>query len=810
MKKIIKNSILQKTLISILVVMMLTNFILPNTVQADVGGVLFSPVQSLVLTLGDVAMWVANMCTGNTNDPILKIDGGLLTNPIVLVISTVMLPPGANLWPSLLYKMKRMELGQYPDKLEIPYFTVSIDKIFSNQIPLLDIDIINPREESAAYVLQSTIANWYATLRKFAIVGLLSVLVYMAIRIIISSTASDKAKYKQLLLDWIVAFCLLFFMHYIMSFSITMVKSITNAISKQNRAISLPISVDDLITKYNITDENTIKSLYYTSDEDGYVVTDLMGYVRFLAQTNKVYSGDEVITANGIKEQMGYTIMYIVLVVYTFMFLYQYIKRLVYIIFLTIISPLVAFTYPIDKMNDGKAQAFDMWIKEYVFNLLIQPVHLLLYYILVGSAIELATEYLLYPLVAIGFLLPAEKLLRKFFGFEKASTGQSIMGGALGGAMLMKGIDALGRFKGPNKGPKPKMEGGKSGSENSGEINYNRTNNIDDLIGGLGEGQRENSENNLPDGQDNNLDNQIMEAYSNDGFGQNANGEYYNPSIDEYDPDYNPTEDESYRNLFANETNETEGTQDEPLVEEQETTADLAEKPNIWNGAKSLAGKYVFNKENGVNVAKGVVRGVGKVYGAATLGTLGIAAGLASDDYANVAKYGIAAGAMGSKVGGNLAKGATDIPGRATNKFKEMQDVYRQNAYTKKQYEQMQNERIKKQFMKNKEMIEKYKKEFRGRPKINGEEAYKVAMRESFKYKDYGVKDEDSIIKAMKAKSLNGDIADSKRIVAAKISSQVSNEKDIENIQKRLIEKGVGTSSAKEQANAIREIKGLI
>ena len=38
--------------------------------------------------------------------------------------------------------------------------------------------------------------------------------------------------------------------------------------------------------------------------------------------------------------------------------------------FLTIIAPLVALTYPIDKINDGKAQAFNMWFKEYIFNLL--------------------------------------------------------------------------------------------------------------------------------------------------------------------------------------------------------------------------------------------------------------------------------------------------------------------------------------------------------------------------------------------------------------------------------------------------------
>ena len=39
--------------------------------------------------------------------------------------------------------------------------------------------------------------------------------------------------------------------------------------------------------------------------------------------------------------------------------------------FLTVIAPLVALSYPIDKIRDGNAQAFEMWMKEYTINLLI-------------------------------------------------------------------------------------------------------------------------------------------------------------------------------------------------------------------------------------------------------------------------------------------------------------------------------------------------------------------------------------------------------------------------------------------------------
>ena len=51
---------------------------------------------------------------------------------------------------------------------------------------------------SSALTLQYTVATWYKALRAIALVGLLSVLVYVGIRILISSTGQEKAKYKKI------------------------------------------------------------------------------------------------------------------------------------------------------------------------------------------------------------------------------------------------------------------------------------------------------------------------------------------------------------------------------------------------------------------------------------------------------------------------------------------------------------------------------------------------------------------------------------------------------------------------------------
>lgn len=87
-----------------------------------------------------------------------------------------------------------------------------------------------------------------------------------------------------------------------------------------------------------------------------------------------------------------------------------------------------------------------MWFREYVFNVLIQPFHLLIYTIIVGAAIELATTSLIYAVVAIYFLIPAEKLMRKFFGFDNAGT-LSAAGSFAGGAAFSWLIQKMGRQK---------------------------------------------------------------------------------------------------------------------------------------------------------------------------------------------------------------------------------------------------------------------------------------------------------------------------------------------------------------------------
>lgn len=261
-------------------------------------------------------------------------------------------------------------------------------------------------KKSVAAQLQKTVSKWYKALRMVSLVTLLSVLVYVGIRIIISSTGQEKAKYKKMIGDWVVAICILFVLNYIMAFTMDIVNKII-----------------EIFSYSNLVDTNGVDILI--SEIRDKISSD--AYSSLTTFTNLV--------------------LYLVLVVYTIIFTVHYLKRVVYLAFFTMIAPLIAVTYPIDRIKDGQAQAFGTWIKEYTFNAAIPVIHIIIYSALVGSASDLARSNPLYAIVCIFFLIPAEKFFKKLFGFEKATTvGQ--LGAAAGGALIMNAINKMGAKSG--------------------------------------------------------------------------------------------------------------------------------------------------------------------------------------------------------------------------------------------------------------------------------------------------------------------------------------------------------------------------
>lgn len=444
MKKVVNKGAIKKVILA-LVIAITMNFACPIYSQADIGGILFDPISSLVTSIGDVILsalqyflydgkfdvtGASSNIFGGAGDlanviakyPDMKFDTSK-TQPIVI---------DKEKFKGNLVDLIVSAFGG--DTYVIPTIQYSIDNIFAGKIPAFDINFISPKdygsadmnEKSVSYQISNTVAKWYNAIRNLSVIGLLSVLVYSGIRILISSSVDDRAKYKQRIFDWLVAMCLIFFIHYIMLFTITMVDVLNGAIG--GATSSIPVRIVD------------------GSSTEAEFNTNLMGLVRIQVQYNDFTS------------QVTFLIFYIGLLVYTVKFTWVYMKRLITLMFLTIIAPLVAMTYPIDKMNDGKAQAFNAWLKEYIFTALIQPFHLIIYSVLVGSAIEIVKVNPIYAIMVVAFMGPAEKLLRKFFGFDKASTpgalsqAGNMLGGAAAWNMIKKGAGMIAGKKAPGGG----------------------------------------------------------------------------------------------------------------------------------------------------------------------------------------------------------------------------------------------------------------------------------------------------------------------------------------------------------------------
>lgn len=567
---------------------------------------------------------------------------------------------------------------------------------------------------STAGQLQSSISTWYKTLRMIAIVGLLSVLVYVGIRILISSTGQDKAKYKKMLADWVAAMCILFLLQYVMVFTMQMTKKVIEIFDTEN------------MVRY----EDSNKERPYD----------------YLISTVRAELGETNDSTESFAEIFAYIVIYIVLVIYTMVFLWQYLKRVVMLAFLTMIAPLIALTYPLDKIKDGQAQAFTMWIREYVFNALLPVIHTIIYYMLVSSAINFIVDggNWLYAIVAVGFMMPAEKFFRKMFGFDKASSiGQ--LGAAAGGAMVMNAINKMKSGGGSKSGS---GSGGDSSSSSKTRTGYIPAPDSDSGNPGGGSGS-----------------NHANQQSTTSAFGEDIATGQPKPTI--------------YGNGFKS-----------------------GSKRIIKGIGNSLHQRY-FNKPNAMRLGKKagrtLRRGLGKGIGIAALGTAGLAAGIASGDPTNVLKYGAAAAAIGASGMGKIDDKAMEFGHENKEQIKE--NIFGTDEYNmRKTTKELNNDM---DFLKTCNQL--------GLDKDQREDAIRMLSAN-------GITSANDIKQAMdiRARHMNdedGPVSQEEIAAAAKMHKRLSKsywgqEKNVEDYERRLREKGLNEEQAKRAIRLISDFKG--
>lgn len=636
-----------------------------------VGGLLIDPIASLLQGIGDGVNRLIQIMLIGDNSPV-HYDRGFYDSPTTItdVVSNNKVKEGdeSNLPTEKIVKdYIDGPLGGYT----IADIKLTPAEIFAGNVSALDANFFKTENDhkqelggsskSIVEKLRGTVSTWYVALRNIAIVGLLSALLYIGIRIVISSSAGDKAKYKQFFVDWVVALCLIFFMHYIMAFTMTMSETVTDVLAgnttSQGRIQQVIVELTDKTGNNTFTETNGV-AIKFKSNFTG------------LARIKADY--------DSISLKIGYTILYIALTVYTVYFAFVYLKRLLMLAFFTMIAPLVALTYPLDKIKDGKAQAFNYWFKEYMFYALLQPMHMLLYTVFVSSALSVAANNLLYAIVALAFIVPAEKIVKQMFGI-KGNT-ESTLGGFAGGALASQAFNML------RKGPSAPKKGGDGPKGEKGVrfTNPNKANAMDTLAG---------------DAMENGVENAAQTATAA-GIGAAAGAASANANNEETDNNGVHVGDDGvidgvqFREIPDNEQqgNETENPAMPENSQQQNQNPDNTnangdnqnEDPFAAirakaNSAKGNLGSAINSRVQSAGGWSGIAKGVGKtgakLAGRAammtTMGALGLGVGIVGGDMSDTLK-GLGAGlTAGYATGGRLnsAIGNTLTGNNAAGRF---------------------------------------------------------------------------------------------------------------------------------------------
>lgn len=276
-------------------------------------------------------------------------------------------------------------------------FFFTIDRCVFNKIALFNIDYFDTEDSytvgdatvqanESNLKIKESITEVYYFCRVLAIAISLLVLIYIGIRMALSTVASDQAKYKKMLMAWIESIVILFLMVYIMVAVIEFGNILTGVF-------------------YDIRCQ-------LVEEEEGYGV-----FENTVRETTLEY----VFSFSGLKLTI-WSMIYWVLLFQEIKFFWLYIKRLLMVGLLIIVSPLIIITYSIDKAGDGRAQVFSSWMKEFIVNVLIQPLHALIYMVFVLSANALAVEA---PLVGLALLLAmgtVERMVKVVFDMKGLTT----------------------------------------------------------------------------------------------------------------------------------------------------------------------------------------------------------------------------------------------------------------------------------------------------------------------------------------------------------------------------------------------------
>ena len=373
----------KKIVISLITSLIVFESILTTNVQAvDIGGILFKPTSTLL------TIWIASIDV--TFGAFLKGPNQTLSEvgDIIDAIKALAEKDGD-------YDEDEFNAIQ-EGETAVSNIIVGPDTIFSGDIDILDANIfqdynagsnwwdktVNAAVPSLGQQLRKMVSGIYVILRNICAIIMLIALIVVGIKILISTNrANDRAQWMMLLQDWVVGLALLVFSHIIMT------------------------------------------TIFYISDTLVDALKGALGNGNFVKELlfQCFKSWDKA-------EQIIYLIMLGWLLYLTVVFALSYFKRLFYICLLTILAPVTSVMYAFGR---GTKQIYQKWFKDYCLTVFIQPIQIIMYYVLISIPIGIANSgtgfsltsngiyRLVYALIGLSFIKKFEKAINDLFGLNK-------------------------------------------------------------------------------------------------------------------------------------------------------------------------------------------------------------------------------------------------------------------------------------------------------------------------------------------------------------------------------------------------------
>ncbi len=277
--------------------------------------------------------------------------------------------------------------------------------------------------------LAETINQWYSIFQKMAIMVYMIMLVYMGIRIMLSSTGENLAQYKTLFMYWVAGVVMLFFYPYVIKYVIKMNDAFVETVegSKNGILAGVTIGTPSAIDTSHVEDLSELDFSESPFDGTG---TDYMSEIaRDADETGSLALG----------------LTYLILTWQLITLAIHYYKRILMVGFLIAIFPIVMTFYVLDKVGDGKSQSFTKWNKEFIVNVFIQSFHAIVYIFVVGTIYSAKTPGGMYDYVLVitgaTFLFTGEEIIKKIFSQESPSVKSlaATAAGAMAVATAVKG-----------------------------------------------------------------------------------------------------------------------------------------------------------------------------------------------------------------------------------------------------------------------------------------------------------------------------------------------------------------------------------